>query len=46
MRANYSADVSLRRRLLLVSVVYLLIVVAGGAAVLRISAQRDDAVAE
>jgi serine phosphatase RsbU (regulator of sigma subunit) len=46
MCANYSADVSLRRRLLLVSVVYLLIVVAGGAAVLRISAQRDDAVAE
>jgi serine phosphatase RsbU (regulator of sigma subunit) len=38
--------VSLRRRLLLVSIVYLLIVVAGGAAVLRISAQRDDAVTE
>jgi serine phosphatase RsbU (regulator of sigma subunit) len=38
--------VSLRRRLLLVSVVYLIIVVGGGAAVLRISALRDDAVAE
>lgn len=37
---------SLRRRLLLVSVVYLIIVVGGGAAVLRISALRDDAVAE
>jgi serine phosphatase RsbU (regulator of sigma subunit) len=38
--------VSLRRRLLLVSVAYLVLVLAGGAAVLRISAQRDDAVAE
>jgi serine phosphatase RsbU (regulator of sigma subunit) len=38
--------VSLRRRLLLVSVVYLIIVVGGGAAVLRISALRDDAVAD
>ncbi|HEY3095497.1 MAG TPA: SpoIIE family protein phosphatase [Acidimicrobiia bacterium] len=37
---------SLRRRLLLVSVAYLVIVLAGGAAVLRISAQRDDAIAE
>jgi serine phosphatase RsbU (regulator of sigma subunit) len=38
--------VSLRRRLLLVSVVYLIIIVGGGAAVLRISALRDDAVAD
>lgn len=38
--------VSLRRRLLLLSVVYLVIVVAGGAAVLRISAERDDAVTD
>lgn len=38
--------VSLRRRLLLLSVTYLVLVLAGGAAVLRITAERDDAVAE
>jgi serine phosphatase RsbU (regulator of sigma subunit) len=39
-------SVSLGRRFLLLSVLYLVIVLAGGAAVLRISAERDDAAAE
>jgi serine phosphatase RsbU (regulator of sigma subunit) len=38
--------VSLRRRLFLVSVAYLVLVLAGGTAVLRISAERDDAISE
>jgi HAMP domain-containing protein len=44
--SRYSAGVSLRRRLLLLSVAYLVLVLAGGAAVLRISAERDNAAAD